>query len=180
MDSNTGEVLQETQPEVMDVIEDKGETFDLIQQGMIGVSQTISALANYPYTIACKTGTPQRSEGYYSGSSYRHYTNTMMIAYGPTEDAQIAIGIVVEYGGGGARAGNLMADIFNAYFAMQDGTLNEDGTIGKQETAADSTPADQTAPAQTETGTDTATDPAAGTTDAAQETAPAGQDALDN
>ena len=180
LDSNTGEVLQETQPEVMDVIEDKGETFDLIQQGMIGVSQTISALANYPYTIACKTGTPQRSEGYYSGSSYRHYTNTMMIAYGPTEDAQIAIGIVVEYGGGGARAGNLMADIFNAYFAMQDGTLNDDGTIGKQETAADSTPADQTAPAQTETGTDTATDPAAGTTDAAQETAPAGQDVLDN
>ena len=184
LDSNTGEVLQETQPEVMDVIEDKGETFDLIQQGMIGVSQTISALANYPYTIACKTGTPQRSEGYYSGSSYRHYTNTTMIAYGPTEDAQIAIGIVVEYGGGGARAGNLMADIFNAYFAMQDGTLNDDGTIGKQETAADSTPADQTAPAQTETGTDTAadtaTDPAAGTTDAAQETAPAGQDALDN
>lgn len=184
LDSNTGEVLQETQPEVMDVIEDKGETFDLIQQGIIGVSQTISALANYPYTIACKTGTPQRSEGYYSGSSYRHYTNTMMIAYGPTEDAQIAIGIVVEYGGGGARAGNLVADIFNAYFAMQDGTLNEDGTIGKQETAADSTPADQTAPAQTETGTDTAadtaTDPAAGTTDAAQETAPAGQDALDN
>lgn len=184
LDSNTGEVLQETQPEVMDVIEDKGETFDLIQQGIIGVSQTISALANYPYTIACKTGTPQRSEGYYSGSSYRHYTNTMMIAYGPTEDAQIAIGIVVEYGGGGARAGNLVADIFNAYFAMQDGTLNEDGTIGKQETAADGTPADQTAPAQTETGADaaadTATDPAAGTTDAAQETAPAGQDALDN
>lgn len=180
LDSNTGEVISETQPEVMDVIEDKGETFDLIQQGMIGVSQTISALANYPYTIACKTGTPQRSEGYYSGSSYRHYTNTMMIAYGPTEDAQIAIGIVVEYGGGGARAGNLMADIFNAYFAMQDGTLNEDGTIGKQETAADSTPADQTAPAQTETGADAATDPAAGTTDAAQETAPAGQDALDN
>lgn len=184
LDSNTGEVLQETQPEVMDVIEDKGETFDLIQQGMIGVSQTISALANYPYTIACKTGTPQRSEGYYVGSTYKHYTNTTMIAYGPTEDAQIAIGIVVEYGGGGARAGNLMADIANAYFAMQDGTLNEDGTIGKQETAADSTSAAQTAPAQTETGTDTAadtaTDPAAGTTDAAQETAPAGQDALDN
>ena len=184
LDSNTGEVLQETQPEVMDVIEDRGETFDLVQQGMIGVSQTIPVLASYPYTIACKTGTPQRSEGYYVGSTYKHYTNTTMIAYGPAEDPQIAIGIVVEYGGGGARAGNLMADIFNAYFAMQDGTLNEDGTIGKQETAADSTPADQTAPAQTETGADaaadTATDPAAGTTDAAQETAPAGQDALDN
>ena len=28
-----------------------------------------------------------------------------------------------------------VVDIANAYFAMQDGTLNEDGTIGKQETA---------------------------------------------
>ena len=184
LDTNTGKVLQETQPEVMDVIEDRGDTFDLVRQGMIGVSETMSGLKNYPVTIACKTGTPQRSETYYVGSTRKHYTNTMMVAYGPAEDAEIALGIVIEYGGGGARAGNLVADIFDAYYAMKDGTLNEDGTIGKQETAADSTPADQTAPVQTETGTDTAadtaTDPAAGTTDAAQETAPAGQDALDN
>ena len=180
LDTNTGKVLQETQPEVMDVIEDRGDTFDLVRQGMIGVSETMSGLKNYPVTIACKTGTPQRSETYYVGSTRKHYTNTMMVAYGPAEDAEIALGIVIEYGGGGARAGNLVADIFDAYYAMKDGSLNEDGTIGKQETAADSTPADQTAPAQTETGTDTATDPTAGTTDAAQETAPAGQDVLDN
>lgn len=180
LDTNTGKVLQETQPEVMDVIEDRGDTFDLVRQGMIGVSETMSGLKNYPVTIACKTGTPQRSETYYVGSTRKHYTNTMMVAYGPAEDAEIALGIVIEYGGGGARAGNLVADIFDAYYAMKDGTLNEDGTIGKQETAADSTSAAQTAPAQTETGTDTATDPAAGTTDAAQETAPAGQDVLDN
>ena len=184
LDTNTGKVLQETQPEVMDVIEDRGDTFDLVRQGMIGVSETMSGLKNYPVTIACKTGTPQRSETYYVGSTRKHYTNTTMVAYGPAEDAEIALGIVIEYGGGGARAGNLVADIFDAYYAMKDGTLNEDGTIGKQETAADSTPADQTAPVQTETGTDTAadtaTDPAAGTTDAAQETAPAGQDVLDN
>ena len=180
LDTNTGKVLQETQPEVMDVIEDRGDTFDLVRQGMIGVSETMSGLKNYPVTIACKTGTPQRSETYYVGSTRKHYTNTMMVAYGPAEDAEIALGIVIEYGGGGARAGNLVADIFDAYYAMKDGSLNEDGTIGKQETAADSTSAAQTAPAQTETGTDTATDPAAGTTEAAQETAPAGQDALDN
>ena len=184
LDTNTGKVLQETQPEVMDVIEDRGDTFDLVRQGMIGVSETMSGLKNYPVTIACKSGTPQRSETYYVGSTRKHYTNTMMIAYGPAEDAEIALGIVIEYGGGGARAGNLVADIFDAYYAMKDGTLNEDGTIGKQETAADSTSAAQTAPAQTETGTDTAadtaTDPAAGTTDAAQKTVPAGQDALDN
>ena len=184
LDTNTSKVLQETQPEVMDVVEDRGDTFDLVRQGMIGVSETMSGLKNYPVTIACKTGTPQRSETYYVGSTRKHYTNTMMVAYGPAEDAEIALGIVIEYGGGGARAGNLVADIFDAYYAMKDGSLNEDGTIGKQETAADSTSAAQTAPAQTETGADaaadTATDPAAGTTDAAQETAPAGQDALDN
>ena len=74
----------------MDVIEDRGDTFDLVRQGMIGVSETVSGLKNYPVTIACKTGTPQRSETYYVGSTRKHYTNTMMIAYGPAEDAEIA------------------------------------------------------------------------------------------
>ena len=134
LDTNTGKVLQETQPEVMDVIEDRGDTFDLVRQGMIGVSETVSGLKNYPVTIACKSGTPQRSETYYVGSTRKHYTNTMMVAYGPAEDAEIALGIVIEYGGGGARAGNLVADIFDAYYAMKDGSLTLDET-GAGETA---------------------------------------------
>ena len=159
LDSNTGEPLQETQPEVMDVVEDKGETFDLVREGMKGVAQTIPALAAYPYTIACKTGSPQRSEGYYGGSTYKHYTNAAMIAYGPAEDPEIAIGIVVEYGGAGARTGQLVADIFNAYYAMKDGTLTVDDTVSdalaQPETAADD--------AATDNGTaaDPAVDPAA-------------------
>ena len=48
LDSNTGETLEETQPEVMDVVEDKGETFDLVREGMKGVAQTIPALASLP------------------------------------------------------------------------------------------------------------------------------------
>ena len=98
------------------------------------VSETVSGLKNYPVTIACKSGTPQRSETYYVGSTRKHYTNTMMIAYGPAEDAEIALGIVIEYGGGGARAGNLVADIFDAYYAMKDGSLTLDET-GAGETA---------------------------------------------
>ena len=159
LDSNTGETLQETQPEVMDVVEDKGETFDLVREGMKGVAQTIPALAAYPYPIACKTGSPQRSEGYYVGSTYKHYTNAAMIAYGPAEDPEIAIGIVVEYGGAGTRTGQLVADIFNAYYAMKDGTLTVDDTVSdalaQPETAADD--------AATDNGTaaDPAVDPAA-------------------
>ena len=146
LDTNTGAVLSTTQPEVMDVIEDRGDTFDLVQQGMIGVAQTIPALASYPYTIACKTGSPQRSESYYAGSTRKHYTNATMIAYGPVEDPQIAIGIVVEYGGAGARTGQLVADIFNAYFAMQNGTLHVEEPAGDTADAAD--PADAAAPTQ--------------------------------
>ena len=159
LDSNTGETLEETQPEVMDVVEDKGETFDLVREGMKGVAQTIPALAAYPYTIACKTGSPQRSEGYYVGSTYKHYTNAAMIAYGPAEDPEIAIGVVVEYGDAGARTGQLVADIFNAYYAMKDGTLTVDDTVSdalaQPETAADD--------AATDNGTaaDPAVDPAA-------------------
>ena len=159
LDSNTGETLEETQPEVMDVVEDKGETFDLVREGMVGVAQTIPALANYPYAIACKTGSPQRSEGYYVGSTYKHYTNAAMIAYGPAEDPEIAIGIVVEYGGAGARTGQLVADIFNAYYAMKDGTLTVDDTVSdalaQPETGADDAAADNG------TAADTAVDPAA-------------------
>ena len=168
LDSNTGKTLQETQPEVVEVIEDKGETFDLVKEGMIGVSQTIPALASYPYTIACKTGSPQRSESYYVGSTLKHYTNATMIAYGPAEDPQIAIGIVVEYGGAGARTGQLVADIFNAYFAMQNGTLTVDDTVSdslaQPETAGDATdaPADGTtddaAAAAQNSGADAAAD----------------------
>ena len=38
---------------------------------------------------------------------------------------------MVEYGGAGARTGQLVADIFDAYFAMQNGTL----TVDEPETA---------------------------------------------
>ena len=168
LDSNTGEVLKETQPEVMDVIEDTGNTFELVRQGMKQVPSTITGkISSYPYAIACKTGTPQRSETYAPG---KHYLNAMMIAYLPADDPQIAIGITIEYGGYGARTGDLVVDIANAYFAMQNGTLNEDGTIGPQEAVDEADTAQDTA------GTQEAADPAAdgqGTQTTADGTVPA-------
>lgn len=116
LDTNTGEVLEETAPEVVEIIPDEVGAFDIVEEGMVGAAQTVAGLANYPYTIACKTGTPQRSEYYMVGSRRQYYTNSTIIAYGPVEDPQIAVGIVVEYGGGGSRTGELVADIFNAYF----------------------------------------------------------------
>ena len=56
----------------------------------------------------------------------------------------------MEYGGYGARTGDLVVDIANAYFAMKDGTLEVDPyvdprTVAQEDTAASDTAA-QTAP----------------------------------
>ena len=171
LDTNTGEVLSETQPEVMDIIEGNGNTFDLVRQGMTLVPSTISGkISSYPIAIACKTGTPQRSETYASG---KHYLNAIMIAYLPADDPEIAIGITVEYGGYGARTGDLVVDIANAYFAMKDGTLEVDPYVDPrtvvQEDAAASDTSAQTAP---DAANDAQTDAAAA--EPQQTTAPVG------
>ena len=161
LDTNTGEVLSETKPEVMDVIEGTGNTFELVRQGMKQVPSTISGkISSYPVPIACKTGTPQRSETYAPG---KHYLNAMMVAYLPADDPQIAIGISIEYGGYGARTGDLVVDIANAYFAMKDGTLEKQA----EEEAAQSQADQQAADTQQSTGTANGTQTTTGTANAA-------------
>ena len=177
LDTNTGEVLSETKPEVMDVIEGTGNTFELVRQVMKQVPSTISGkISSYPVPIACKTGTPQRSETYASG---KHYLNAMMVAYLPADDPQIAIGITIEYGGYGARTGDLVVDIANAYFALKDGSLAQQAEEEKEaeqaqqekQDASQTDAAGQTAAGQT---ADTAAPQAGQTAPAAQDAAPEG------
>ena len=174
LDTNTGEVLSETKPEVMDVIEGTGNTFELVRQGMKQVPSTISGkISSYPVPIACKTGTPQRSETYASG---KHYLNAMMVAYLPADDPQIAIGITIEYGGYGARTGDLVVDIANAYFALKDGSLAQQAEEEKEaeqakQDASQTDAAGQTAAGQT---ADTAAPQAGQAAPAAQDAAPEG------
>ena len=151
LDTNTGEVLSETKPEVMDVIEGTGNTFELVRQGMKQVPSTISGkISSYPVPIALKTGTPQRSETYAPG---KHYLNAMMVAYLPADDPQIAIGISIEYGGYGARTGDLVVDIANAYFALKDGSLAQQAEAEKEaEQAQQEDQAQTTDPAQAAAG----------------------------
>ena len=174
LDTNTGEVLSETKPEVMDVIEGTGNTFELVRQGMKQVPSTINGkISSYPVPIACKTGTPQRSETYAPG---KHYLNAMMVAYLPADDPQIAIGITIEYGGYGARTGDLVVDIANAYFALKDGSLAQQAEEEKEaeqakQDASQTDAAGQTAAEQT---ADTAAPQAGQTAPAAQDAAPEG------
>ncbi|MFR8284188.1 MAG: peptidoglycan D,D-transpeptidase FtsI family protein [Faecalibacterium sp.] len=174
LDTNTGEVLSETKPEVMDVIEGTGNTFELVRQGMKQVPSTISGkISSYPVPIACKTGTPQRSETYASG---KHYLNAMMAAYLPADDPQIAIGITIEYGGYGARTGDLVVDIANAYFALKDGSLAQQAEEEKEAEQAKQDASQIDAAGQTAVGqtADTAAPQVGQTAPAAQDAAPEG------
>ena len=174
LDTNTGEVLSETKPEVMDVIEGTGNTFELVRQGMKQVPSTISGkISSYPVPIACKTGTPQRSETYAPG---KHYLNAMMVAYLPADDPQIAIGITIEYGGYGARTGDLVVDIANAYFALKDGSLAQQAEEEKEAEQAKQDASQTDAAGQTAAGqaADTAAPQVGQAAPAAQDAAPEG------
>ena len=174
LDTNTGEVLSETKPEVMDVIEGTGNTFELVRQGMKQVPSTINGkISSYPVPIACKTGTPQRSETYASG---KHYLNAMMVAYLPADDPQIAIGITIEYGGYGARTGDLVVDIANAYFALKDGSLAQQAEEEKEAEQAKQDASQTDAAGQTAAGqaADTAAPQVGQAAPAAQDAAPEG------
>lgn len=85
--------------------------FAPIREGMVLMSQTLSALRGAPVSVACKTGSPQRPETLPDGS---HYTNSVLIGYAPAEAPRIAVAVVLEQGGGGANAAPILRAVLDA------------------------------------------------------------------
>ena len=123
-DTNTGEMIMEVEPEVVEQVEDTNGAFETIRQGMIGVAEYTNAFIGYPITIAAKTGSPQRGEVFKTSSSGNtYYANGVVIAYAPAEDPEIAVAVAIEYGGGGSYVAPAVVDIFDAYFFERTDTL---------------------------------------------------------
>ncbi len=123
LDTHTGEVVEEYDEMVEEVLEDTVGAFATVQSGMMAAAKTTTSFANYPYTIASKTGSPQRSETYVNtAGTIKYYTNSALIAYAPVEAPEIAVATIIEYGGGGSKAAPLVAEIFDAYFFGQVGS----------------------------------------------------------
>ncbi len=102
-----GELIEKTEPEVLSSFDMDAETFAAVKDGMVGTGLRLTnpayALDNLGYTVAVKTGTPQVTAD---------TTNSAAIAFAPAEDAEIAIGIVLEEGYGAAR---MIRDILLAW-----------------------------------------------------------------
>ena len=87
--------------------------FGPIRDGMKRMAQTARALREAPVTVAAKTGSPQLADTLPDGS---HYINSVLIGYAPADDPQIAMAVVLEYGGGGANGAPVMRAVLDAWF----------------------------------------------------------------
>ena len=87
--------------------------FGPIRDGMKWMAQTARALREAPVTVAAKTGSPQLADTLPDGS---HYVNSVLIGYAPADDPQIAMAVVLEYGGGGANGAPVMRAVLDAWF----------------------------------------------------------------
>ena len=91
-------LISKTEPEVLSSFSMSETAFDAIKEGMIGAGERLTAeeytLSGFDYPVAVKTGTPQVTTT---------TTNSCVIAFAPADDAEIAVGIMLEEGYGAAR-----------------------------------------------------------------------------
>lgn len=108
----TGETLWQYEPQFTQVPGGE-EVFGPIRDGMKRMAQTNRTLREAPVVCAAKTGSPQLAETMPGGS---HYVNSVLIGYAPADDPQIAVAVVLEYGGGGSTAAPILRAVLDACF----------------------------------------------------------------
>lgn len=112
-------IVKETEPEVLNVAEFSESAYEPVQKGMYQVVnenyQSIkNAFADVPVTVAGKTGTAQ--VGVKRNGKYVDNENVLFIGYGPYEDPEIAVCIIVEHGASSTEVAAAAAEIFKAYY----------------------------------------------------------------
>ena len=124
----TGEtVVEEYQPVELYDAGISSDVLGVVQTGMQMVATQGTAadvFANYPVSIACKTGTAETSTPDENGNKPTE-PNLSFICYAPADDPQIAIAVMMEYGNSGGYAKNVAKDILDQYFGYY--TWDEDG-----------------------------------------------------
>ena len=122
LSSDFSQVLYERTPQIAVQTDIKPETLDAVKEGMYLVANVTSCreqLADLKMKVACKTGTAEKVR--IIDGNVVEGTDGFLIAFGPYEDPEIAITVVVENAGSGASTAQVAADIFEYYFD----TLND-------------------------------------------------------
>lgn len=110
-----GEVVKTDEPEILGNVTFSDKTRDTVMTGMAEVTAeggtAATVFANYPIKIGGKTGTAETNDP--------EKSNGVFIAFGPFEDAQIAVCVVGEAAQHGASVAPVVRDIFDAYFKTE-------------------------------------------------------------
>lgn len=113
-----GETVEEFHPEVMGTLEVDKSILDAVRQGMYAVTSLPDGTAYWafhdlPVKVAGKTGTAENPLG---------ENHAWFVGFGPYEDPEIAVAVVVDQGGSGsAVAAPVARAIFDAYFDALSG-----------------------------------------------------------
>lgn len=108
----TGETIWQYAPTFTTVSGGEG-VFGPIRDGMKRMARTTRVLREAPAACAAKTGSPQLADTLPGGG---HYVNSVLIGYAPADDPQIAMAVVLEYGGGGSNAAPILRAVLDAVF----------------------------------------------------------------
>lgn len=108
----TGETVWQYAPTFTTVSGDEG-VFGPIRDGMKRMARTTRVLREAPVVCAAKTGSPQLADTLPGGG---HYVNSVLIGYAPADDPQIAMAVVLEYGGGGSNAAPILRAVLDIVF----------------------------------------------------------------
>lgn len=110
----TGETVWQYAPTFTTVSGGEG-VFGPIRDGMKRMARTTRVLREAPVACAAKTGSPQLADTLPGGG---HYVNSVLIGYAPADDPQIAMAVVLEYGGGGSNAAPILRAVLDAVFGV--------------------------------------------------------------
>ena len=108
----TGETVWQYAPTFTTVPGGEG-VFGPIRDGMKRMARTTRVLREAPVACAAKTGSPQLADTLPGGG---HYVDSVLIGYAPADDPQIAMAVVLEYGGGGSNAAPILRAVLDAVF----------------------------------------------------------------
>ena len=107
-----GEVIQEYEPEIEDVVNISSNIWDVIHDGMRRVIQTHSQFDGLGVEVAGKTGTAELD--------LRHPNHGLFIGYAPVSDPEYAVAIRIANGYSSGNACLIANDIFKYMYNLAD------------------------------------------------------------
>ncbi|HYX67230.1 MAG TPA: penicillin-binding transpeptidase domain-containing protein, partial [Burkholderiales bacterium] len=144
---------RDLQPELLRKVQLHPENVAFVKRAMAGVTKegtAANAFAKVSYTVGGKTGTAQviaikQNEKYEESKvAERHRDHSLFIAFAPLDSPRIALAIVVENGGFGARAAAPLARTVLDYFmlgktppGMNQPTPEDESVVGDEEEGSD-------------------------------------------